>query len=52
MRIPQLEEANARMLAHAPSVRPVATSDIIRTHRKKFPFRGYAEIDSPIARLS
>ncbi|WP_078612581.1 FkbM family methyltransferase [Streptomyces canus] len=47
MRIPQLEEANARMLAHAPSVRPVATSDIIRAHRKKFPFRGYVEIDSP-----
>lgn len=47
MRIPQLEEANARMLAHAPSVRPVATGDIIRTHRKKFPYRGFAEIDSP-----
>jgi FkbM family methyltransferase len=47
MRIPQLEEANARMLAHAPSVRPVSTGDIIRTHRKKFPYRGFAEIDSP-----
>ncbi|GAA3973986.1 hypothetical protein GCM10022232_01470 [Streptomyces plumbiresistens] len=35
------------MLAHAPSVRPVSTSDIIRTHRKKFPYRGFAEIDSP-----
>jgi FkbM family methyltransferase len=47
MRIPQLEEANARMLAHAPSVRPVSTGDIIRTHRKKFPYRGFTEIDSP-----
>ncbi|MFD3498456.1 FkbM family methyltransferase [Streptomyces sp. NPDC058678] len=47
MRIPQLEQANARMLAHAPSVRPVSTGDIIRTHRKKFPYRGFAEIDSP-----
>ncbi|MER5915948.1 FkbM family methyltransferase [Streptomyces sp. NPDC001982] len=47
MRIPQLEEANARMLAQAPSVRPVSASDIIRTHRKKFPYRGFAEIDSP-----
>lgn len=47
MRIPQLEEANARMLAHAPSVRPVSTGDIIRTHRKKHPYRGFAEIDSP-----
>ncbi|MFJ8104386.1 FkbM family methyltransferase [Streptomyces sp. NPDC096132] len=47
MRIPQLHEANARMLAHAPSVRPVSTGDIIRTHRKKFPYRGYVEIDSP-----
>ncbi|MCT9076260.1 FkbM family methyltransferase [Streptomyces fulvoviolaceus] len=47
MRIHQLDEANARMLAHAPSVRPVATSDIIRTHRKKHPYRGFAEIDSP-----
>ena len=35
------------MLAHAPSVRPVSTSDIIRAHRKKHPYRGYAEIDSP-----
>lgn len=47
MRIHQLDEANARMLAHAPSVRPVSTSDIIRVHRKKHPYRGYAEIDSP-----
>ncbi|MFC4500539.1 MULTISPECIES: FkbM family methyltransferase [Streptomyces] len=47
MRISQLQEANARMLAHAPSVRPVSTGDIIRTHRKKFPYRGFAEIDSP-----
>ncbi|MER5212196.1 FkbM family methyltransferase [Streptomyces sp. NPDC002838] len=47
MRIPQLDEANARMLAHAPSVRPVSTGDIIRTHRKKHPYRGFAEIDSP-----
>ncbi|MDQ0763449.1 FkbM family methyltransferase [Streptomyces canus] len=47
MRIHQLDEANARMLAHAPSVRPVPTSDIIRVHRKKHPYRGYAEIDSP-----
>jgi FkbM family methyltransferase len=47
MRISQLEQANARMLAHAPSVRPVSTGDIIRTHRKKFPYRGFAEIDSP-----
>ncbi|MFI9612979.1 FkbM family methyltransferase [Streptomyces sp. NPDC052023] len=47
MRISQVEAANARMLAHAPSVRPVATSDIIRTHRKKHPYRGLAEIDSP-----
>ncbi|GGJ19270.1 hypothetical protein GCM10010121_032770 [Streptomyces brasiliensis] len=35
------------MLAHAPSVRPVPASDIIRVHRKKFPYRGFAEIDSP-----
>ncbi|WP_179382417.1 FkbM family methyltransferase [Streptomyces sp. SA15] len=47
MRIPQLDEANARMLAHATSVRPVSTGDIIRTHRKKHPYRGFAEIDSP-----
>ncbi|MER6528316.1 FkbM family methyltransferase [Streptomyces sp. NPDC001508] len=47
MRIAQLQEANARMLAHAPSVRPVSTGDIIRTHRKKHPYRGYVEIDSP-----
>lgn len=47
MRIHQLDEANARMLAHAPSIRPVSTSDIIRTHRKKHPYRGFAEIDSP-----
>ncbi|MGP2435902.1 FkbM family methyltransferase [Streptomyces sp. JW3] len=47
MRIAQLEETNARMLAHAPTVRPVSTGDIIRTHRKKFPYRGLAEIDSP-----
>ncbi|WP_180686579.1 FkbM family methyltransferase [Streptomyces gossypiisoli] len=47
MRISQVETANARMLAHATSVRPVSTSDIIRTHRKKHPYRGLAEIDSP-----
>ncbi|MFJ6083986.1 FkbM family methyltransferase [Streptomyces sp. NPDC092369] len=47
MRIPQLQEANARMLDHAPSVRPVSTSDIIVTHRKKYPYRGYVEINSP-----
>ncbi|MGW7419863.1 FkbM family methyltransferase [Streptomyces sp. NPDC054813] len=47
MRISEVEAANARMLAHAPSVRPVATGDIIRVHRKKFPYRGYVEIDSP-----
>ncbi|MFE3164434.1 FkbM family methyltransferase [Streptomyces sp. NPDC059224] len=47
MRIPEVEAANARMLAHAPSVRPVSTGDIIRVHRKKFPYRGYVEIDSP-----
>jgi FkbM family methyltransferase len=47
MRIHQLQEANARMLAHSPSVRPVPTSDIIRVHRKKHPYRGFAEIDSP-----
>ncbi len=35
------------MLAHAPSVRPVSTSDIIVNHRKKHPYRGYAEINSP-----
>ncbi|MFG2940928.1 FkbM family methyltransferase [Streptomyces sp. NPDC048282] len=47
MRISEVEAANARMLAHAPSVRPVATGDIIRVHRKKFPYRGYVEIESP-----
>ncbi|MFJ9345642.1 FkbM family methyltransferase [Streptomyces sp. NPDC101237] len=47
MRISEVEAANARMLAHAPSVRPVATGDIIRVHRKKFPYRGFVEIDSP-----
>ncbi|WP_416982808.1 FkbM family methyltransferase [Streptomyces sp. T028] len=47
MRMSQLHESNARMMAHAPSVRPVSTGDIIRTHRKKFPYRGFAEIDSP-----
>jgi FkbM family methyltransferase len=47
MRISEVEAANARMLAHAPSVRPVSTGDIIRVHRKKFPYRGYVEIDSP-----
>ncbi|MFG2960042.1 FkbM family methyltransferase [Streptomyces sp. NPDC048291] len=47
MRISEVEAANARMLAHAPSVRPVATGDIIRVHRKKFPYRGYVEIQSP-----
>ncbi|MFF4900198.1 FkbM family methyltransferase [Streptomyces sp. NPDC001068] len=47
MRISEVEAANARMLAHAPSVRPAATGDIIRVHRKKFPYRGYVEIDSP-----
>ncbi|MFF5144073.1 FkbM family methyltransferase [Streptomyces sp. NPDC013157] len=47
MRISEVEAANARMLAHAPSVRPVATGDIIRVHRKKYPYRGYVEIESP-----
>lgn len=47
MRIPQLEEANARTLAHAATVRPVSTGDIIRSHRKKHPYRGLAQIDSP-----
>ena len=47
MRISEVEAANARMLAHAPSVRPVATGDIIRVHRKKLPYRGYVEIESP-----
>ncbi|MEU6193005.1 FkbM family methyltransferase [Streptomyces sp. NPDC047061] len=47
MRISEVEAANARMLAHAPSVRPVTTGDIIRVHRKKFPYRGYVEIESP-----
>ncbi|WP_079061792.1 FkbM family methyltransferase [Streptomyces griseoruber] len=47
MRMSRLHDANARMLAHAPSVRPVSTGDIIRTHRKKFPYRGFAGIDSP-----
>ncbi|GII59016.1 hypothetical protein Pth03_74050 [Planotetraspora thailandica] len=47
MRLPEIEAANARMLAHAPTVRPVSTGDIIRTHRKKFPYRGFVEIDSP-----
>ncbi|WP_406439478.1 FkbM family methyltransferase [Streptomyces sp. NBC_00631] len=47
MRISEVEAANARMLAHAPSVRPVVTGDIIRVHRKKFPYRGYVEIESP-----
>lgn len=47
MRISEVEAANARMLAHAPSVRPAATGDIIRVHRKKFPYRGYVEIESP-----
>ena len=47
MRISEVEAANARMLAHAPSVRPVTTGDIIRVHRKKFPYRGFVEIESP-----
>ncbi|MFD3584895.1 FkbM family methyltransferase [Streptomyces sp. NPDC058683] len=47
MRISEVEAANARMLAHAPSVRPVTTKDIIREHRKKFPYRGYVDIESP-----
>jgi FkbM family methyltransferase len=47
MRLAELEAANRRMLEHAPSVRPVPTGDIIRTHRKKHPFRGWVEIDSP-----
>ncbi|WP_079178934.1 FkbM family methyltransferase [Streptomyces humi] len=47
MRISEIETANARMLAHAPSVRPVAAGDIIRVHRKKFPYRGFVEIESP-----
>ncbi|MHA5051951.1 FkbM family methyltransferase [Streptomyces sp. SD15] len=47
MRISELEEANARTLAHTISVRPVSAGDIIRTHRKKYPYRGFVEIDSP-----
>ena len=29
------------------TVRPVAAGEIIRSHRKKHPFRGFVEIDSP-----
>lgn len=47
MRLSELEEANARTLAHSTTVRPVAAGEIIRTHRKKYPYRGYVEIDSP-----
>ncbi|SFC22737.1 FkbM family methyltransferase [Streptomyces aidingensis] len=47
MRLADLEAANTRMLAHAPVVRPVSTSDIIKIHRKKFPYKGWVEIDSP-----
>lgn len=47
MRLPELEQANARTLAHTTSVRPVSTGEIIRVHRKKYPYRGYVEIDSP-----
>jgi FkbM family methyltransferase len=47
MRTSQLDESNARTLAHAPSVRPVSAGDIIRTHRKKFPYKGLVEINSP-----
>jgi hypothetical protein len=36
MRLPERETANARMLAHAPTVRPVTAGDITRTHRKKY----------------
>jgi hypothetical protein len=51
MRLPELEQANARTLAHTTSVRPVSTGEIIRVHRKKYPYRGYVEIDSPYANI-
>ncbi|MFD3452109.1 FkbM family methyltransferase [Streptomyces sp. NPDC058691] len=47
MRLSEIEEVNTRTLAHATTVRPVSTGDIIRTHRKKYPYRGFVEIDSP-----
>lgn len=47
MRLADLEAANRRMLEHVRTVRPVPTGEIIRMHRKRFPYRGWAEIDSP-----
>ncbi|WP_165990277.1 FkbM family methyltransferase [Streptomyces sp. YIM 98790] len=47
MRLADLEAANTRMLARAPVVRPVPTSEIIKVHRKKYPYKGWVEIDSP-----
>jgi FkbM family methyltransferase len=47
MRISDLEQANARMLAEAPKVRPVPTSEIVKVHRRRFPYRGWVEVDSP-----
>lgn len=47
MHLSEIEQANTRTLTHAATVRPVPIGDIIRTHRKKYPYRGFVEIDSP-----
>jgi FkbM family methyltransferase len=47
MRMADLERANRRARAEAAKVRPVTTSEVIRGHRKRFPFYGWVEIDPP-----
>ncbi len=42
----EIEDANQRMLMSAAQVRPVKLPEVIKIHRRRFPFRGWVEIDS------
>ncbi|MFE4174993.1 FkbM family methyltransferase [Streptomyces sp. NPDC056909] len=45
-RIRDLDEANRRTGKEAARVRPTTTSEILKNHRKAFPYQGWVEIES------